>query len=219
MSKDVKKLIAEKGKGQPLSRKKIIIRTSVAVVVCGAMVASAIIFFPKKAPDPTKMAHQDAIKYVASKNFAALPAPEKQKFFEKMGENGNPREFFRNINLNEKERQQFRDNMRVMFQMRMEAQAKKLLAMTKEERAKEYDRIADEIRKRMAARGQQGGPGGGPRPNPGTGDGNGGGNGPGPGRGGGNNVARMQQRYEGTSSDTRAIMAEMRKEIGKRLQR
>ncbi len=205
MGKELKKSMPGKGAAQKNSKKKRIIISAISVVAVAAVVAGTVMLWPKKAPDAKKMSQEDALKYAASKEFAALPTPEKMRFSEQMREKSNPWEMFRNNNLTDDQKKQLRENMGAVMHQRMEERAKKLLAMTKEERAKEYDRMADEIKQRMANRQPgQGGPGG-----------PGGGRGPG---GGGQNIARMQQRYEGTSSDTRAIMAEMRKEIQKRIQ-
>ncbi len=207
MGKNIKKAAGKEVKTKVSGKKKIIYIGATVLVLAG-VIAGIIITRPKKAPEVTQMSQNDALKYAASKDFAALPVAEKQRFAEEMRKSGNPREMFRNNNLSDAEKEQLRNNMRAMFRLRMEEQAKKLLAMTKEERQKEYDRMADEMKQRMANRqGGFGGPGG-----------PGGPGGRGPGGPGGQNIARMQERYEGMSSDSRAILAEMRKEIHKRLQ-
>lgn len=169
------------------------------------------------APDPEKLSDTDAIKYAASKDFASLPQKEKMEYARRMHEKmkasgGNPWRMMRDKSLSDADRKQLRANMRALMPAMMRERAKKFMAMSKEERDKEYDRIANEIKKRIAANGGR------RRPQGNNGSNNTNNN---------NNRKRdgsrfqefMKRRLEGTDSDTRAMMAEMRKEIRKRMQK
>lgn len=196
------------------SKKRKIITASIIFLVAGGIGAGIIASMGGKAPDATKMKDVEVARYMASPQFASLPSPEKMKFSAQLRQReGNPWQIMRNTELSEDERAQLRTNMGNLRQEQMVQRAKKLIAMTPEERSKEYDRMAEEMKKRMQQNGGQ------RRPqranNPGGENQNRAAN---PQRGG-DRTQRMQRRYEGTDSDTRAMMAEMRAEMRKRMGR
>ncbi|MBN2640069.1 MAG: hypothetical protein JXR78_00305 [Victivallales bacterium] len=198
------------------SKKRKIIAASIIVLVVGGIGAWIVSSMGSKAPDATKMKDEEVARYMASPQFASLPSQEKSKFSAQLRQReGNPWQIMRNAKLSGDERAQLRTNMGNMMHEQMVQRAKKLIAMTPEERSKEYDRMAEEIKKRMQQNGGQrwprrGGNTGGDNQNR-TADANR--------QRDVNRTQRMQRRYEGTDSDTRAMMAEMRAEMRKRLGR
>jgi hypothetical protein len=198
------------------SKKRKIITISIVVLVVGGIGAGIIALMGDKAPDATRMKDEEVARYMASPQFASLPSKEKLKFSTQLRQReGNPWQIMRNAKLSGDERAQLRKNMGNMMHEQMVQRAKKLIAMTPEERSKEYDRMAEEIKKRMQQNGGQrwsrrGGNTGGDNQNR-TADANR--------QRDVNRTQRMQRRYEGTDSDTRAMMAEMRAEMRKRLGR
>lgn len=184
---------------------------AVAVVIPVLALGGALTYYLTcpKAPDPTKMETKAAVKYMASKQFAALPESEKESYMARIrAQNGDSPRFLFNNDLTREERDVMRRNTRTVMQKEMKARMKKFFAMSKVEREAEIDRIAKEWQTRRAQRaqgqgGQQGGRGQGDQGGP---------------PGGGNPTARMQQMLEGTDSTTRAQMAEFHKMMHQRMQ-
>ena len=124
--------------------------------------------FRKNAPDPARMTDEQAIKYVASKDFAGLPESEKINYMDKMrakcgDAQGPPPQI---AGLTQSERQDMMKNMRPVMERKMKEDMKKFFAMSKSEQEAEIDRRIDEMearRKNDTVGGPAGGPGGDPR--------------------------------------------------------
>lgn len=212
---DKEKIKAASGRKKMSKKRKVLLISGVSAAVLAGIIPLAMYLSRARAPETAGMERAEVVKYAASQEFAALPQSEKQKYFDGMRakmEGTNPWQVMRDSNLSEQERERLRDNMGDMFRQQQLERVKKLVKMSKEERAKEYDRMAAEAIKRMAERRQQGGQ----RPE-GQQNRQGGQQGGGQNRGAAN-VQRMRQRYEGTDAVTRAVEAEMRIEMRKRMQ-
>lgn len=194
-------------------RKKVLVTLAIAIPVLGIAGLVTYKLTRPHAPDPAKLETKQAVKYLASKDFASLPEREKEDYMARLrAKNGdNPRMFFSN-DLTQEERHAMFKNTRQIMQKMMKERMNKFFAMSKEEQNQELDRIIKEMEARRANR-PQGGQGG---RGPGGQGGQGGQGGRGP--GGGNMAARQQQRYEATDSTTRAQMTEFRKLLQQRRQ-
>lgn len=170
------------------SRKTMII---VSAAILSFVMVSLIVAFccggKAEAPDPSQMTKLSAVKYMATKEFGALPDSEKQLYFEKIapkpGERrGPPPEFEK---MSKDEREQLHKNMRKLMHEHMKKRLQKFFSSSKEEQDKMLDEMIAE-RKEREQNGQNG-------PPPGGGD---------PGK-------HMQDMLENTDSTTRAQMSEM----------
>jgi len=187
----------------PAAKKKMSKGKKAAVITIFVLVLAALIGLPvywltrPHAPDPTKLSQEGAIKYMASKQYAALPEAEKEDYMKKVRlMTGDDRRAMFRQNLTEAERRAMMQNNRTLMQKEMKDRMRKFFAMSKEEQQKH---ISEELarREKEGGRGGWGGPGGG----------QGGGQ---PGQGGPSAEARaamMRNMLEGTDSTTRAQMA------------
>ena len=181
------------------SRRKKCVATLVGLLVLGGLVGLPVYWLTRPhAPDPIKLTQEQAIKYMASKQFASLPEPEKEDYMKKVRlMAGDDRRALFRQNLSEDERRAMMQNTRAIMQKEMKARMRKFFAMSKEDQMKALQE--DIARWEKEGRGGRGGPGG-----PG---GQAQGGGPGGPPGGGNRSAMMRQMLEGTDSTTRAQMA------------
>lgn len=153
------------------------------------------------APDPAKIPAKDAVKYLASKQFASLSEKEQEDYFNKLrnGKGDNPGMFF-SKDLSQAERAAMFKNTRKLMFKEMKQRMNKFFAMSKEDQDKELDKMIKDREDRMKAGGFAGG-----RP---------GGNGPPP--GGPPSKAMMQNMLENSDSTSRAQMSEFFKRMEQR---
>ena len=185
-------------------KKKSIVRTKTVIAVIVVIAILLIswmyvrLFFRKNAPDPAMMTDEQAIKYVASKEFAVLPESGKINYMDKMrvkrgDAQGPPPQI---ASLTQTERQAIMKNMRPLMERKIKEDMKKFFAMSQSEQEAEIDRRIDEMEARRKNDTFGGPPGGGP-------------GGPG-----------MDPRgmFEGGDSTTRAQMSKMMNMMRARMQ-
>jgi hypothetical protein len=155
----------------------------------------------KKAPDPQKMQAVEAVKYMASAEFATLPESQKEIFVEKMRENHKegppPREMF--SGLNENERKALHKNMGKVMHKKMRERVKKFFEMSPEEQDDFLDQEVEKMKKRHERDKAEGR------------------NGPPPGGAPGGDPGRMQNMLENTDSTSRAQMHEFHNRLHERM--
>lgn len=188
--------------GQKSNSRKLLAAT-LSVLAVTALLTTAIILLrsPAQAPDPTVMEKTEAVKFIASDKFAALPEQQKIEYVRKMrGDNPGPPPVM-DESLSDAERQAVRKNMGSVMRKEMVERTRQFFKMSKEEQEKFLDKMIADMearRKNDQAQGRTpGGPGG---------------------LDGGNRDARMQAMLEGTDSTTRAQMHEMHERIRQRMQ-
>lgn len=177
------------------------------IIMLFFIISLGVLFSPSeedKAPDPEKMPQTDAVKYLASNEFASLPEKEQEIYMEKLREKSPespPHKLF--VALNKEERAAVRKNTRKLMHKKMRERIKKFFGMTPEEQDAFLDQEIEKMRERREqarAAGNNGRPGGPPPP------------------GDGNHAARMQGMLENTDSTSRAQMHEFHRRMHERMQ-
>jgi hypothetical protein len=189
-----------------LNRKnKIIVIAGIVVLLIFPLYKLCFLMFHAgaSAPDPGKMTQNDAVKYLASKQFTSLPESEQERYMKSLqaGRKGPPIPF--SNDLSKDERAAVFKNTRKLMQKEMKERMKSFFAMDKAAQDKFLDNMIKEMeewRKSATA----GGTGGGPPPG-------------GPGGTGGPSKAMIQNMLENTDSTTRAQMMEFRKRMEQRM--
>jgi hypothetical protein len=183
------------------SRKKMMIwiGSSVFAVALAATGTYYLFFKPslKDAP-PIKSEPKKIASYLASGKFKELPQEDKINYLKQL-ESEQPRGALWRADIPKDEREKLRANVGPVMQVVMKERLDSFFKKSPEEQQKELAKMAEERKARQgqqAQGGQRGGGFGGP---------------PGGGGGGRNNPARAKQRFEGTDSNTRAEMSQMRK--------
>ncbi len=182
-----------------LNRKnKVIVIIGIAVLLVLSLYELYFPLFRKHAPDPDKMDRKDAVKYLASRQFASLPESEQERYVKSLrtDKNGPPIPF--SNDLSQDERAAVFKNTRKIMHKEMKERMNTFFAMNKEEQEKFIDNMVKE----MEARRKSGTfpPGGGP-----------------PGGPGGPSKTMIQNMLENTDSTTRAQMTEFRKRLEQRM--
>ena len=190
-----------------ISKKKIVIIAASSLLT---LLLAAWLFYlltRPHAPDLEKITAKDAVKYLSTKQFAALPEKEQEDYFSKLrsSKGSNPGMFFSNDLSPEERTAMFKNTRKLMFK-EMKQRMNKFFAMSKEEQDKELDRIIKERETQLKAGGFAGGhpgagtppPGGGPPPGP-------------------PNKAMIQGMLENSDSTSRAQMAEFFKRMTQRM--
>ncbi|MHB9139276.1 MAG: hypothetical protein ACYC4Q_07735 [Victivallaceae bacterium] len=179
-------------------RKKISIITGSSLL--SLLLAAGLLYLLTRphAPDPAKIPAKDAVKYLASKQFASLSEKEQEDYFNKLrsGKGDNPGMFF-SSDLSQAERAAMFKNTRKLMFKEMKQRMNKFFAMSKEEQDKELDKIIKEREDRMKAGGIARTPGG-PPP------------------GGPPSKAMIQNMLENSDSTSRAQMSEFFKRMEQR---
>jgi len=130
---------------------KWLVGCGVAAVTGGALGTWAWFRTPS-APDPAKQTPQKLMEYMASDEFAAQPREVKEQYFQRMRqlrEEGG-REAFRGAQLDDPQRRQLRQNMRSMFEERMDETMQKYFALPADQRTAYLDQLIDEQQARMS---------------------------------------------------------------------
>ena len=167
------------------SRKNMIfVSTAILSFVLISLVVAFFCGRTPEAPDPSEMTKLSAAKYLATKEFGALPDSEKHLYFEKIapkpGERrGPPPEFEK---MSKDERDHLHKNMRKLMYEHMKKRLQKFFSSSKEEQDKMLDEMISERKEREQ-------------------------NGPPP--DGGDPGKHMQDMLENTDSTTRAQMCEV----------
>ncbi|MEI8247954.1 MAG: hypothetical protein WCI51_19100 [Lentisphaerota bacterium] len=151
-------------------------------------------------PDPGRMTQKDAVKYLASKEFAALPESDQERYMKSLRKDktGPPVPFAND--LSQEERAAVFKNTRKLMQKEMKERMKSFFAMDKAAQDKFLDNMIKEMEERRKS-GTAGGPGGGPPP----------------GGQGGPSKAMIQHMLENTDSTSRAQMTEFMKRMEQRM--
>ena len=154
------------------------------------------------APDPKTISTRAAVKYLASKEFAALPEKEQRSYFDRMRANGGkgPPPFAEQ-KLTREEMAAVHKNTRKFMQQEMKERMTKFFTLSQEEKNQFLDNMIKEMqnrRKQDQAAGRTGGGPGGPDD--------------------GNRQAGMQGMLENTDSNTRAQMHEFMTQLHAREQ-
>ena len=189
-----------------LNRKnKILVTAGIAALLIFPLYELCFMLFHTHAPvpDPGGMTQKDAVKYMASKEFASLPESEQESYMKSLrkDKNGPPVPF--NNDLSQEERAAVFKNTRKLMQKEMKERMKSFFAMDKAAQDKFLDNMVKEMEERRKS-GTAGGPGGGPPPG-------------GPGAAGGPSKAMIQNMLENTDSTTRAQMMEFRTRMEQRM--
>ena len=189
-----------------LNRKnKILVTAGIAALLIFPLYELCFMLFRTHAPvpDPGGMTQKDAVKYMASKEFASLPESEQERYMKSLrkDKNGPPVPF--NNDLSQEERAAVFKNTRKLMQKEMQERMKSFFAMDKAAQDKFLDNMVKEMEERRKS-GTAGGPGGGPPPG-------------GPGGAGGPGKAMIQNMLENTDSTTRAQMMEFRTRMEQRM--
>ncbi|MHB9138500.1 MAG: hypothetical protein ACYC4Q_03760 [Victivallaceae bacterium] len=181
------------------SRKKMMIwiGSSVFAVALTATGTYYAFFKPslRDAP-PVKSEPKKIASYLASSKFKELPQEDKINYLKQL-ESEQPRGTLWRADIPKDEREKLRENVRPVMQVVMKERLDSFFKKSPEEQQAELAKMAEERKARQEQQAQ-----GGPRQ---------GGGGPGGPGGGRNNPARTKARFEGTDSNTRAEMTQMRK--------
>lgn len=167
-----------------LNRKnKALLIAAVAALLIFPAYKLCSLLFRAEAPDPGRMAQKDAVKYLGTKEFSALPESEQERYMKSLqaGKAGPTAAFVNGLSQNEHEAV-FKNTIKLM-QKEMKERLKAFFAMSREDQDKFLDNMAKSGRF----------PAGGP---------------PIPGGQGGPGKAMLQNILENTDSTTRAQMTE-----------
>ncbi len=181
-----------------ISRKnKIILVVGIASLLVFPLYELCFLLFHAHAPapDPGKMNQKEAVKYLASKQFAALPESEQESYMKSLRKDKDGPPVPLSNDLSQEERAAVFKNTRKLMQKEMKERMKTFFAMSKEEQNKFLDKMVKEmeVRRQNGMAPPPGGPGG-------------------PGK------AMIQNMLENTDSTTRAQMMEFRKRMEQRMQ-
>jgi len=189
------------GKSNTKKSPKAIKKMAMIMVVCAALILLLLLIKTLSgthAPDPMKMTPQANLKYMASKEFAALPKAEKESYFSRLRQNHNstPPQRPDFSTLSQAERENLRKNTGRMMQKEMRERMKQFFSLSREEQDKYLDKMIKERQQRRQQELARNGGTGNNNPPPG-----------GPPEGG-NRQAMMQSMLENTDSNSRAQMHE-----------
>ena len=195
-----------------MSRKAIIAIVG-CLVITAAVIGAYLVMRPITAPDPASQDKDQKVKFIASKEFSKLPEKEKSDYLNKIAdarvEEGRGGGLWQEASkLPEDDRKVFFENMRPMFELRMNKRVQEYCALSEEKREEYLDKMIDQFMERREEREARGGQdGGGWR-----------GGGPDGGRGGGPSVQRVKDRISGTDPATRAKAAAFFRDLRARMQ-
>ena len=181
-------------------KNKVIVIAGIAALLIFPLYEICFLFFHAHVPDPGMMTQKDAVKYLASKEFASLPESDQERYMKSVRKDktGPPVPFAND--LSQEERAAVFKNTRKLMQKEMKERMKSFFAMDKAAQDKFLDNMVKEMEERRKS-GTAGGPGGGPPP----------------GGQGGPSKAMMQNMMENTDSTTRAQMTEFRNRMEQRM--
>lgn len=171
------------------NKKTAVIISSCIIAFVVISIAAAFCRSTPTAPDPAEMTKTASIKYMASKEFAALPEAEKERYFEKIAPKPGPGSPPPAMDqLTDDERKALHQNMRKVMHSHIKKRLQKFFSSSKEEQDKMLDEMIAERKEHEKNRpdGDKGGPP--PGEDPGK---------------------HMQDMLENTDSTTRAQMHEM----------
>jgi|GEM_PF-1941854 len=204
-------------------KRNAVILASIAAVA-GAVVLG-VAYWPEgpikagPVPEPIAQTREDVVQYMASKQFAALPVDQRQDYMQRARQahpdlRGRRGGGAGDVELTEEQRDQLRSNMRSVMEDRMRQREEEYLKLPPEDRTAYLDKIIDEMQQRMAERTTR------PRRDADT-----------PrdpnappdanrpaGRGRGFTPQRMRERIETADPAQRAVRAEFRKALQKRME-
>ena len=117
-------------------KKKILVTAGIAALLIFPLYELCFMLFHTHAPvpDPGGMTQKDAVKYMASKEFASLPESEQERYMKSLrkDKNGPPVPF--NNDLSQEERAAVFKNTRKLMQKEMQERMKSFFAMDKARR-------------------------------------------------------------------------------------
>jgi len=163
----------------------IIVSTCIIAFVVISLIA-ALFHRSPTAPDPAEMTKLSAIKYMATKEFAALPDSEKELYFEKIAPQPGKGPPPGMEQLTDDERKALHRNMRKVMHAHMKKRLQKFFSSSKEEQDQMLDDMIAERKEHEKNRASDGAPPPGEDP-----------------------AKQMKDMLENTDSTTRAQMHEM----------